>query len=38
MPTSSKIVHVRVQVPAGETTIKTLELTPTKGKVISLRK
>lgn len=38
LPTSSKIVHVRVQLPAGETTIKILELAPTKGKVISLRR
>ena len=38
LATTSKIVHVRVQVPAGETTIKTFELTPTKGKVVGLRK
>jgi uncharacterized sulfatase len=38
IPGRSTIVHVRVQVPAGETTIKSLELTPATGKAISLRK
>jgi arylsulfatase A-like enzyme len=38
LPGDSTIVHVRVQVPAGETMIKSLELTPATGKAISLRK
>lgn len=38
IPGGSSIVHVRVQVPAGETTIKSLELAPATGKAISLRK
>ncbi len=38
LPGGSTIVHVRVQVPAGVTTIKTLELTPASGQAVSLHK
>lgn len=38
LPGGSTIVHVRVQVPSGVTTIKSLELAPTKGQAVGLKK
>jgi uncharacterized sulfatase len=38
IPASDEIIHVRVQVPSGVTTIKSLELVPTNGKSVTLLK
>jgi arylsulfatase A-like enzyme len=38
LPGGSTIVHVRVQVPSGVTTIRSLELTPANGKAATLQK
>ena len=37
LPGSASIIHVRVQVPTGVTTIQSLELTPANGKAVTLR-
>lgn len=37
LPGGSAIVHVRVQVPSGTTTIKSLELIPENGKAVTLQ-
>ena len=36
LPSGSKIIHVRVQVPAGTTSIKSIELKPATGKTVTL--
>ena len=36
LPTGEKIVHVRVQLPPDVTSIKSLELTPARGKAVTL--
>lgn len=36
LPANPKIIHVRVQVPAGVTTIKSLTLKPVRGKTATL--
>jgi uncharacterized sulfatase len=36
LPTGEKIVHMRVQLPPGVTSIKSLELTPARGKAVTL--
>ncbi|PAY19492.1 aryl-sulfate sulfohydrolase [Rhodopirellula sp. SM50] len=36
LPSESKIIHVRVHVPAGITSIKSIELKPTSGKSVTL--
>ena len=37
LPGGATIIHVRVQVPTGVTTIQSLELTPANGKAVTLR-
>ncbi|MCP4192501.1 MAG: sulfatase-like hydrolase/transferase [Planctomycetaceae bacterium] len=36
LPGESKVIHVRLQVPDGTTTIKSIELKPTSGKTATL--
>lgn len=36
LPGDSKVIHVRLQVPRGTTTIKSIELKPTNGKTVTL--
>ncbi|WP_145217116.1 sulfatase-like hydrolase/transferase [Planctomycetes bacterium TBK1r] len=36
LPSRSKIIHVRVHVPAGTTSIKSIELKPASGKTVTL--
>ena len=36
LPGDSKVIHVRMQVPDGTTTIKSIELKPTSGKTATL--
>ena len=36
LPGGSKIIHVRIQVPAGTTSIKSIELKPASGKTVTL--
>ena len=36
LPGDSKVIHVRLQVPDGTTTIKSIELKPTSGKTATL--
>jgi uncharacterized sulfatase len=36
LPGDSKVIHVRLQVPDGTTTIKSIELKPTSGKTVTL--
>ena len=36
LPGDSKVIHVRLQVPRGTTTIKSIELKPTSGKTVTL--
>jgi uncharacterized sulfatase len=36
LPGDSKVIHVRLQVPDGTTTIKSIELRPTSGKTATL--
>ncbi|HIF30279.1 MAG TPA: aryl-sulfate sulfohydrolase [Planctomycetes bacterium] len=38
LPGDSKVIHVRLQVPDGTTTIKSIELKPTSGKTATLAK
>lgn len=36
LPGDSKVIHVRLQVPDGTTTIKSIELKPSSGKTVTL--
>ena len=36
LPGDSKVIHVRLQVPDGTTTIKSIELKPTSGRTVTL--